>query len=152
MIENLTHLSLYIALSLFFFFAGCGRKQKNFLYFPPEKTLNITKLDLPTIKGIKAQRTNIGTHISWVPLFTDKTPLNIKRFEKNFVGFDLFKLANNATFIPKKPINKKPITTNYFLDKQINKSNYAAYTIQPIFEFDNQIIHGPSSQIITANN
>lgn len=147
----------YIRFTLYIFlcasvFAGCGRKQRNFLYFPPEKTLNLTKLDLPAVKGIKAQKTDLGIHISWNPLFTSKMASEIRCLEKNFVGFDLFRLENNATFIPKKPINTKPITTNFFLDKSGKSSEHATYSIQPIFKFETQVLRGPSSQVIKISD
>lgn len=145
------HLCTFIFLSLPLI-VGCGRKQRNFLYFPPEKSIHITKLDLPAVKGLNAQLTDIGIHVSWLPLFTEKTPQQIKSFEKNFVGFDLFRLENNATFIPKKPINENPITDNYFLDKRVKSSKHTAYTVQPLFKFETQILHGPSSQIIKVSN
>jgi hypothetical protein len=136
---------------ILFFIQGCGRKQKSILCFQPEPKVVINKLDLPSVKGMRAQITKMGVYISWLPIFTEKTSINVKKLEKNFMGYDIFRLANNATFIPKKPINKKPVSLNYYIDSGAKKIPHPFYLVQPIFKFDQKIIRGPSSHIISPN-
>lgn len=133
--------------AVFLFITNCGRKQKIFSNFEKEQE-NINKLDLPAVKGLTAQKNDLGVHISWLPLFSEKTLSQVNRFQNNLLGFNIFRLENNAMFIPKTPINKHVITVNYYIDTSNKNITNASYTIQPIFKFENKIISGPSSQII----
>jgi hypothetical protein len=145
--EIYSHKLLVISITFLLLITGCGRKQKNFLIFPDEVPVKINKLDLPTVRGVVVQKVDPGLYISWLPLFSNKTPRHIKKFESNFVGYDVFRLAN-ANIIPKRPLNEKPSTANYFIDAKIKHCCQDYYTIQPVFKFDKQILHGPSSQIV----
>jgi hypothetical protein len=145
--ERHTHKLLVISIVLLFLTPNCGRKQKSFLIFPDEVPVKINKLDLPAVKGVVVQKVDAGLHVSWLPLFSNKTPIHIKKIESNFVGYDVFRLAK-ANIIPKRPLNPKPITENYFIDPKIKSKYQVYYTIQPVFKFDKQVLHGPSSQIV----
>ena len=134
------------------FVTSCGRKQKIFFPISQEEEVPINKLDLPAIKGLFAQKNDMGVHISWLPLFSEKTPSGIKKFENNLLGFNIFRLENNAMFIPKNPINKQIININYYIDTCKKNNRDASYTVQPIFKFGNKIVGGPSSQIIKTIN
>lgn len=130
---------------------GCGRKQRNIFSFEPEPEIKITKLDLPSVTGLHAVKTNNGNLLTWFDLFLSKKNIQLS-LRKNFVGYDVFKLTKQ-NFIPKTPLNKKPLAETQFLDINIKDSSKADtskifYLIQPIFKFDNQIIKGPSSQIV----
>ncbi|KKQ32623.1 MAG: hypothetical protein US49_C0006G0074 [candidate division TM6 bacterium GW2011_GWF2_37_49] len=131
-----------------FFVSSCGRKQKIFFPLSQEEVVAVNKLDLPSVKGLLVQQTDLGVYISWLPLFSEKTPSNIKEFEKNLLGFNIFRLEKNAMFIPKNPINKEIIYINHYVDFNKKINNLDSYTVQPIFKFGNKIVGGPSSQII----
>jgi hypothetical protein len=145
-------IKLISAFIFLLFTTNCGRKQKNFFLFPQEEVAKINKLDLPAVNGVTAQKTDYGVYISWFPLFPEKVSPSTKQFEKNFIGFNVFRLENGALFIPKNPINKEPTRLNYHIDAATQTKNNASYTVQPIFKFGEKIIGGPSSQIIKTSD
>ena len=137
----------FIFIILLFLISSCGRKQKNIFSFEPEVKNKASKLDLPSVRGLAITKSPEGNLLSWFNLsFTKEKSL----FQKHFVGYDVFKLTS-LNFIPRHPLNKKPLIVTHFLDKpQIHKK--ICYLIQPIFKFDKQVIKGPSSQIICIEN
>jgi hypothetical protein len=142
----------FIVIALFFLILGCGRKQKNIFSFDPEVKNNITKLDLPSVRGLMITKSPQGNLLSWFGLsFTKEKSL----LQKYFVGYDVFRLTS-LNFIPKHPLNKTPLTETHFLDEHTahkkDLSQKRCYLIQPIFKFDKQILKGPSSQIICVEN
>lgn len=87
--------------------------------------------------------------------FNQKNNTSIKSLQENFVGYDVFKLTKQ-NFIPKHPLNKNPLTETQFWDKNKKSTRKTKtksfYLIQPVFKFDNQLIKGPSSQIVGIEN
>ena len=129
------------------FISGCGRKQKDVFYFPPEhKVLNVNKLELGYVKNVKVLKTDIGNKILW-------QPAEIKN-EKEFLGYNVYKLVS-ASFVPKKPLNKSPIMQTNFLDKEVLQNNNlnkskkcCCYLVRAVFKIDDKIYEGPSSQVV----
>lgn len=147
--KTLPILSLRILVGLIFLCltSSCGRKQKNFLMFKEEDPAKITKLALPAVRGVEVKKIVGGFYISWMPLFSIKSPNHLKKLEPNFIGYDVFKLVN-AKFIPKQPINQRPVVANFFIDNKVEKNCQISYTVQPLFKFDKHVLHGPTSQIV----
>ena len=139
----------------FLFFTGCGRKQKNIFSFEPDQKLKVTKLDLPAVKGLKIAKNGDCNILTWFDLFNQKNSTSINSLQKNFIGYDVFKLTKR-NFIPKRPLNKNPLTETQFVDKNkkfTKKSpRKSFYLVQPVFKFDNQFIKGLSSQIVGIEN
>lgn len=135
----------------FLFFTGCGRKQKNIFSFEPESKIKVTKLDLPAVQGLQITKKDGCNVLTWFDLFNKKNNAAINSLQKNFVGYDVFKLTKR-NFIPKHPLNKTPLTETKFVDKNRKFTRKASaksfYLIQPVFKFDNQYIKGLSSQIV----
>jgi PBP1b-binding outer membrane lipoprotein LpoB len=148
---DLNKIYSYIFLVSIFLFSSCGRKQKNIFSFAPEPDVKINKLDLPAVRGLSITKTKDGMLLSWLDLFSRKSSPEINSLQKNFVGYDVFKLTKKM-FIPRTPLNKAPLTTTQFLDRSnahTKKSGVKSfYLIQSVFKFDNQIIKGPSSQVV----
>lgn len=140
----------FIFFALLFLIQGCGRKQKNIFLFTPEDKNKISKLDLPSVRGLTITKVNQGNLLSWFDLSFPKTNPQI---QAHFLGYDVFRLTS-LNFIPKHPVNKNPLTETHFLDKlKMHKQNAKYYyLIQPIFKFDKQLIKGPSSQIVCIKN
>jgi len=128
------------------FIAGCGKKQKDVFYFPPEhKVLNINKLELGYAKNVKVLKTEAGNEILWQ--FAE-----IKN-EKEFLGYNVYKLVR-ASFVPNKPLNKSPIKQTRFLDEEVFQRNRLkkrkkcfCYLVRAVFKIDDKIYEGPSSQV-----
>lgn len=139
----------------FLFFTGCGRKQKNIFIFEPDQKLKITKLDLPAVKGLSITKKNNCNILTWFDLFNQKNSASINSLQKNFIGYDVFKLTKR-NFIPKHPLNKNPLIETQFVDKNKKFTRKAPrksfYLVQPVFKFDNQFIKGLSSQIVGIEN
>ncbi|MCK4650800.1 hypothetical protein KAT08_01365 [Candidatus Babeliales bacterium] len=142
---------------LFFLFlqVGCGRKQKNIFYFPKkEYVLKINRLFFPSVKGVKVEKIDGGNNIYWRSIQDDD--LEIKNDVK-FLGYNVYRLVR-CYFVPKKPLNKKPIENTNFLDNQILKDEYLkkqeqhCYLVQAVFKIHDRIYQGPSSQIICVKN
>ncbi len=137
---------------LFFLISGCGRKQKNIYSFEPELKNKFSKLDLPSVRGLTITKSPQGNLLSWLELSWGNEK---SVFRKYFIGYDVFRLTS-LNFIPKHPLNKKPLVETHFLDKhQAHKKSVtqkSCYLIQPIFKIDKQIIKGPSSQIMCIEN
>ncbi len=139
----------------FLLFTGCGRKQKNIFSFEPEPKIKVKKLDLPAVRGLNITPKDGFPELTWFDLFNQKNSTQINSLQKNFVGYDVFKLTKQ-NFIPKHPLNKNPLTETQFLDKSKKPArknpSKSFYLVQPVFKFDNQIIKGPSSQIVGIEN
>jgi hypothetical protein len=139
----------------FLFFASCGRKQKNIFSFEPDPKIKATKLDLPAVTGLSITKNDGCVILTWFDLFNQKNNAQIKALQKNFIGYDVFKLTKQ-NFIPKHTLNKTPLTETRFVDKtrrppgKTPKKSF--YLIQPVFKFDNQLIKGLSSQIVSIEN
>ena len=73
-----------------------------------------------------------------------------KEQEKNFLGYNIYKLVHSL-IVPKKPLNKFYIKETTFLDKNIRiekGKSCDCYLVRAVFKINDQIIEGPSSQVI----
>ncbi len=146
---------IQLLIIVFLFFTGCGRKQKDIFSFESNPKTKITKLDLPAVKGLKITKKDGCNILTWFDLFNTQNNTPINPLQKNFIGYDVFKLTKK-NFIPKHPLNKNPLTETQFVDKNVKfkrkKTGKSFYLIQPVFKFDNQFIKGLSSQIVGIEN
>lgn len=129
---------------LLLIFIGCGKKTKNVVSVKKKPPINI--LSLPSIQGAKAHRTN-KNHIiiSWLPI----TNQDIKNTAFSLVGYNVYRLVNNA-IIPKQALTPKPILETFFIDQEIyHVHNHICYVIKPLYKYDDYPIYGIHSNTIT---
>lgn len=162
------------------FLSGCGKKNKNFLVFDNEKKPEkINKLTLPTIRGLTIKTISVGQKsdpnrkkilLEWQkPELTGALPPMVV-----FVGYNIYKFSQEA-FIPKNPINKEIIKTEYFELAKVSPSTYkhnkqkSCYVVRPVFKNillkksnikkslppknrKNFLIEGPTSKVVFLKN
>ena len=80
---------------------------------------------------------------------------NIPTFQNEntpkILGYNVYKFLKTR-FIPKHPINKKPIPNNSFLDTTSESTkNHFCYAVRAVFLIDNKELEGPLSQVICLN-
>jgi hypothetical protein len=122
---------ILILLTVFFF--SCGRKNNNFLDFSKkEKKQKFNRLTLPAVQNITVKRENNIVTVQWkkIPNAT----------------YDIYRFIRTA-FIPKNPLNKRPLTKTYYVDNS-NPPVDTCYLVRPIFYINGKKIAGPSSKII----
>ncbi|MFH1644365.1 MAG: hypothetical protein ABIA74_04285 [bacterium] len=134
-------------LFIFFLFFGCARKQKNIFDFSKKDKIKINKLSLPIPKNLDLEKKGEDIFLLWQDVKNDLY-LNDDEYKITFVGYNIYRFVHSG-FIPKNPLNKKPIKINNFCDKEIVKiQNNYCYLIRAVFEIQNKIIQGPASKII----
>lgn len=123
--------------------SSCGRKNNNFFVFTKkEKPQKINRLTLPVVKGLKI--THHENHTVTLAWYTVK--------HENVIGYNLYRFVRTA-FIPRKPLNKKPITQETFTEtipKSI-RDHKICYVIRAVFLIQNKIIEGPTSKVCPYN-
>ena len=131
-------------------FSGCGRKQKHIFYFSEEKPLpKMSKLSLPLVKGLEVKKEGDTCVLSWFAMNT----ADLSEKKLSFLGYNVYRLVN-AYFVPKKPLNKKVITKNFFVDSQITSTEHLkkqeqyCYVVRAVFSFYKQKVEGPASQVV----
>ena len=156
MYKNFFYTLLIITL---FLFSHCGRKKKYPFSFKTKKTTpSIEMLDLPSIKGVTIKKEKKGKKTSWKQL--EKSALQkLSQRDTVFVGYNVYRLTNYG-FVPKTPLNKKPLSRTEFFDKQTlvtcfenrkqKQHQKASYVVRAIFKVNKKIILGPLSRIITC--
>jgi len=119
---------------------GCGKKPKNILAFDePNKKQKIRRIFYPTVKNISIKPTQPGTQLSWKPLE-----------HENLKGYNVYRFSQKM-FIPKNPINKKPLLITEFIDSHSPRSHKAYYVVSGVFESQGNLVVGPLSQIIVGS-
>ena len=128
---------------------SCGRKQKDIFNFSKQKIQKINKLVFPPIKGAHATLIPQGIQLTWYPVKTDQ--LKKVPYKTQLIGYNIFRLTRYR-FVPKKPLNKTPITKEEFLDtiNKVHKKTYC-YFIRGVFQVEKKIIQGPGSQIVCSS-
>jgi hypothetical protein len=128
-------------------FTSCGRKQRTLFQFPEKVKIKISKLSLPSVRGLQVALSKKGAHLIW-------QPIDLKLIEKNakiqlsFEGYHVYRSARGY-FVPKKPITKKPIKKTCFVDASsvVQRKKYA-YLVRGVFSCDQTIVQGPASQLV----
>jgi len=152
------------------FFLGCGRKPKYFYDFTPPQKIKINKLNLPAIKGLKAQKSDKGVLLSWHSIDSTQLGKKIDAYTLIFLGYNVYRFASSG-FVSRKALNKFIITENQFLDEiKFEKLSYcylvrAVFKISPsilrLFDFtqdsgqvtqDARLVEGPASQVICTDD
>ncbi len=136
---------------IFLFFVGCGRKQKDIFHFSDQKPVpKINRLLLPSITGLKVESTLKGNKICWNEFVN--TNFVVKE-ELEFLGYNVYRLVK-CSFIPKSPINKKPLKNNFFVDKNVlqdqllKKETRHCYLVRAVLKKQGRIMQGVSSQVV----
>lgn len=126
--------SKLLPLGVILLFSSCGRKNAHFFVFEKaKKTEKINKLSLPMPRNFKAVFKKNRTELTWT-----------KPQENNLIGYNIYRFIETG-FIRRKPINKKPITKESYID--LAPPHPACYLVRGIFHINNQSIEGPSSII-----
>jgi len=132
------------------FFQGCGRKQKNIFNFPEKESIKINRVLLPPVKGLIITEEKKGNLISWRSIDLPAV-YGPGKHPVIFNGYNVYRLVKGR-FVPKAPINKKPIKDTSFLDRTARASvHHHAYLVRAVFTIDDQIVQGVASQIVCAD-
>ena len=126
----------------------CGRKKKDIFSFPAyTKNIKVNKLELPAPQEISIVKTNNANVISWSKIDNQKGMFLQKNHSIKILGYNVYRFLKNR-FIPRNPINKKPVAENSLTDFYANKKHHFCYLVRAVFSVDKQILEGPASQII----
>lgn len=140
-----------ILLLVLFLLSSCGKKQKNIFDFSTKKEIyKVSKFDLGFVKQVKVEKTKFGNKLTW-----SKFDFESKDQKVQFIGYNVYRLARSG-ILPKKPLNKRPITVCFFLDrKSLFKKRDVEfkdflYTIVPVFDVDGNQVNGLLSSIVVV--
>lgn len=130
-------------------FAGCGRKNTNFLVFnASEKKKRVNRLTLPNIHGLAGTIKKDVVTLTWKPCDTTKLNKN-----DEFLGYRVYKFLKTG-FIPKKSVGKRIFTEPVFEEKRTNNKTFC-YLVRGVFLVSGvtppaagKTIEGPSSKIL----
>jgi hypothetical protein len=65
-------------------------------------------------------------------------------------GYNVYRLVKGY-FVPKEPLNKKPLTQTTYDDIPKKKNGIKhSYLVRAVFVVGDQVIEGPASQIVSA--
>ena len=120
---------------------SCGRKQRNVFNFVEHTQPKINRFILPSVKGVQAQRHGKDVYITWRAV---EAPHDVVG-----VGYNVYRLAQGR-FIPKVPLNKKPITDTQFIDKHHRRHGAYCYVVRAVFRVQNQTVQGLTSQVVSC--
>lgn len=129
---------------LILFTAGCGRKRKDFFVFETNGVKPRSLRRLETVKQVVAVTQPDGfVLLKWV-----KPTLQLYDSEM-FAGYNVYRLRSWG-IIPRKPINKKPLIEEFFIDKHMVKNEYC-YAVSMVFTQKKEASEGPLSKIVSRN-
>jgi|GEM_PF-1459816 hypothetical protein len=130
----------------------CGKKKKNIFSFNEhQKKEKINRLSLPSPQNIKYEENENGIFITWKKINKENIPTFQNENTPKILGYNVYKFLKTR-FIPKHPINKKPIPNNSFLDTTSESTkNHFCYAVRAVFLIDNKELEGPLSQVICLN-
>ncbi len=138
-----------IAIIWLLFLVHCGRKQRGVFVFPQHDKIRINKLTLPSIHGLIVQQGKDSVIVSWQPIDVaaiKETKAGLPQLN----GYNVYRLVKGY-FVPKEPINKKPIQQTTFIDSSKQKHDIRhSYVIRAVFAVGDQIIEGPASQVVSV--
>jgi hypothetical protein len=134
----------FILILFIIFLTNCGRKSRNIFVFSKVQKVKIKKLAFPSVKGINVTAKKHGNLVSW-------RAVGKNNFSEKFIGYDIYRLTS-LHVIPKKPLNKNPITKTQFFDITRHKTKKQnQYLVRAVFRNKNKQIHGPASQIFSIS-
>ncbi len=142
-----------IGLIFLFLFFGCARKQKNIFDFSEKEKVKINKLTLPVVQFLQAEKKGNDIFLTWQKINNDFN-LNENKSKVFFVGYNVYRFVDSG-FVPRKPLNKRPLTLNNFCDVGVlePKGNHSSefsycYLVRAVFKIKDKNYQGPASQII----
>ena len=134
---NLLPTALVLLITSTIFLGSCGRKHHNFLDFSNKKREpKFNRLSLPAVQNLTVKKEGGIVTLRW------KKILDAWRLSK----YNIYKFIRTA-FIPKKPINKIPLTKTHYIDKSKTASN-TCYLVRPVFTIKGRQVVGPGSKIV----
>ena len=135
-----------VLLALLLVCVSCGRKQRTIFHFAVTPPVKINKLELPIARGLQAVHHNHAIKLTWHPITLDQFPQTSPGLK--LIGYNIYRLTQRH-LVPKKAINKFPITTNSYIDtKKKNRNRSYCYLVRGIFKINEHQILGPVSHII----
>ena len=144
---------VYVGIILPFLFFGCARKQKNIFDFSEKEKTSFNKLNFPVVNFLSAEKKGNNVFLSWQKI-KDDFNLNQDKSKVIFVGYNIYRFIESG-FVPKNPLNKKPLVSNNFCDvnvlkfKNNNCSIFSyCYLIRAVFKIQDKVYLGPSSRVI----
>jgi hypothetical protein len=124
------------------FQVGCGRKQKNIFVFNEKKPSHkISKLELPSVHGLRITKIKNQSKLLW-------QSINLTNKFYQLCGYNIYRFTTQS-FIPRKPLNKKPVKQTYFIDASTNNSLPYYYFVRGLFKINENLLEGPSSIIVS---
>lgn len=142
---NLILIGFLVILTL----SSCAQKPRSII--PAQKTEikkiipKIRRLELPSVYGLKVSRDGCDTILSWDAI--DEAKIKSKPNLK-LIGYNVYRFRNDG-FLKNSSLNKEVIKTIEFVDKNPRSDLIFFYGVKALFEFENKVIEGPASQILS---
>lgn len=122
-------------------FNACGRKQRSLFQFPEAGPVKISKLALPSVKGVSIRASAHDVYLMWQSI-TVQAPTQL-------LGYHVYRLPRGR-FVEPTPLTKTILVDSEYCDKNaLSTGNRHSYMVRAVFKVHDQVIYGLGSKIVS---